>query len=79
MQHKKIFIHKVLSLQMSHSRNDLIKVKLQVKHSLSEYPGRSRNYFLAVVGPGIQLGNENTAIAPRCRLVGNNIWEKDLW
>lgn len=38
-----------------------------------KFSGKSRNYFVAVAGPGIQLGNEKLNIATRCRLVGQNM------
>jgi hypothetical protein len=65
--------------QMTSTRNDKVKVQLRVFKSLECYPGGANDYFVAVVGPGIQLGNDNPEIAPRCKPIGRNVWEKDLW
>ncbi|XP_060606996.1 uncharacterized protein LOC132759271 isoform X2 [Ruditapes philippinarum] len=64
---------------MTSTRNDKVKVQLRVFKSLECYPGGANDYFVAVVGPGIQLGNDNPEIAPRCKPIGRNVWEKDLW
>ncbi|XP_045172748.2 uncharacterized protein LOC123534527 [Mercenaria mercenaria] len=64
---------------MTTKRNDLVKVHLRVYKPLDSYQGRSNEYFVAVVGPGLQLGNDDPNIAPRCKPVGHNYWVKDLW
>ncbi|XP_060565426.1 uncharacterized protein LOC132724562 [Ruditapes philippinarum] len=58
------------------SRKELISVQLNVYK-----PAREKyiDYFLAVVGPGGQLGNEDPNIAPRCHPVGHHSWTKKLW
>jgi hypothetical protein len=65
--------------QMTSQINDRVKVQLKVFKSLDCYPGGANDYFVAVVGSGIQLGNYNAKTAPRCNQVGRNFWCKDIW
>ncbi|XP_060589663.1 uncharacterized protein LOC132744887 isoform X2 [Ruditapes philippinarum] len=64
---------------MTSQFNDRVKVQLKVFKPLDCYPGGANDYFVAVVGSAIQLGNYNTKMAPRCNQVGRNFWCKDIW
>ncbi|KAL4235955.1 hypothetical protein ACF0H5_004343 [Mactra antiquata] len=63
---------------------DRVRVRLRA-HLLNEFIGdktlRRGKYFLAVSGPGLQLGFEDFSRAPRMTSVGYNstVWTKDLW
>ena len=60
-------------------REPLVHTRLSVKKSLQMYPGSPDDYFLAVVGPGLTLGDNDPERAPRCTPIGGNIWVRDAW
>ena len=64
---------------MASNMNERVKVTLKVFKALDCYQGMANDYFVAVVGPGIQLGNHDTKRAPRCTRLGRNFWGKELW
>ncbi|XP_053398403.1 uncharacterized protein LOC123552892 [Mercenaria mercenaria] len=64
---------------MSYNRKQLVKVELSVYKPFHGCPGRYTDYLVAVVGPGLQLGNEDPDIAVRCNPVGHHFWTKTFW
>lgn len=68
-----------LYFQMQYSRDQRVHVQLRVEKSLLEFPGNPSDYYVAVSGTGLQLGNNNPEIAPRCQLDRHNVWVKDIW
>ncbi|XP_053398915.1 uncharacterized protein LOC128556929 [Mercenaria mercenaria] len=64
---------------MSYDRKELVKVQLSVYKPIHDCPGRYKDYFVAVVGPGLQLGNEDPNNAARCNPEGHHVWTITLW
>ncbi|XP_045210772.2 uncharacterized protein LOC123562177 [Mercenaria mercenaria] len=64
---------------MPNQRNELVRIDLRVHKSLSEYSSRAADYFVAVTGPGLQLGYDDFSKAPRCKRVKHDLWVKKIW